>query len=134
MHHERSLSPIPRSQDWACGPSAYACFSFSLLTIALLVVVLLFTLALLVFVYSCLACCCGVVYSCLACFCLLLPCLLLWCYVYCVDGRWSTWLVRVGAPRKIFKPHSQVSRLGMWAICFPIWLLYTEGLFVGLFF
>ena len=37
-------------------------------------------------------------------------------------------------PRKIFKSHSQVSRLGMWAICFPIWLLYTEGLFVGLFF
>ena len=32
------------------------------------------------------------------------------------------------------KPHFQVSRLGMWAICFPIWLLYTEGLFVGLFF
>ena len=23
MHHERSLSPIPRSQDWACGPSAF---------------------------------------------------------------------------------------------------------------
>ena len=23
MYHERSLSPIPRSQDWACGPSAF---------------------------------------------------------------------------------------------------------------
>ena len=22
MHHQRSLSPIPRSQGWACGPSA----------------------------------------------------------------------------------------------------------------
>ena len=22
MHHERTLSSIPRSQDWACGPSA----------------------------------------------------------------------------------------------------------------
>ena len=21
MHHQRSLSQIPRSQDWACGPS-----------------------------------------------------------------------------------------------------------------
>ena len=21
MHHQRSLSPIPRSQDWTCGPS-----------------------------------------------------------------------------------------------------------------
>ena len=25
MHHEKSLSPIPRSQDWACGPSAFQC-------------------------------------------------------------------------------------------------------------
>ena len=39
--------------------------------------------------------------------------------------------VRVGAPAKIFKPHSQISRLGMWTICFPI---YTKGLFIGLFF
>ena len=23
MHQQRSLSPIPRSQDWACGPSAF---------------------------------------------------------------------------------------------------------------
>ena len=23
MHHERSLSSIPRSQDWACEPSAF---------------------------------------------------------------------------------------------------------------
>ena len=23
MHHKRSLSPIPRSQDLACGPSAF---------------------------------------------------------------------------------------------------------------
>ena len=29
-----------------------------------------------------------------------------------------TWVVRVGAPTKIFKPHSQISRLGMWTICF----------------
>ena len=32
---------------------------------------------------------------------------------------------------KIFKPHSQISRLGMWTICFPI---YNEGLLIGLFF
>ena len=29
-------------------------------------------------------------------------------------------LVRVGKPQKIFKPHSQISRLGMWTICFHI--------------
>ena len=23
MHHQRSLSPIPDSQGWACGPSAF---------------------------------------------------------------------------------------------------------------
>ena len=23
VHHERSLSPIPRPQGWACGPSAF---------------------------------------------------------------------------------------------------------------
>ena len=23
MHHQRSSNPIPRSQDWACGPSAF---------------------------------------------------------------------------------------------------------------
>ena len=49
----------------------------------------------------------------------------------CVNSRWSTWVVRVGMPQKIFKPHSQISRLGMWTICFPI---YTEGLLIGLFF
>ena len=38
--------------------------------------------------------------------------------------------VRVGEPRKIFKPHSQISRLGMWTICFPI---YTKGFFIGVF-
>ena len=41
-------------------------------------------------------------------------------FVCCVNSRWSTWVVRVGAPRKIFKPHSQISRLGMWTICFAI--------------
>ena len=24
----------------------------------------------------------------------------------CVNSRWSTWVVRVGMPQKIFKPHS----------------------------
>ena len=38
----------------------------------------------------------------------------------CVNSRWSTWVVRVSALQKIFKPHSQISRLGMWTICFPI--------------
>ena len=28
MHYQRSLSPIPRSQDWACGPSAFPNFLF----------------------------------------------------------------------------------------------------------
>ena len=57
---------------------------------------------------------------------------LLLCFcLCCVNSRWSTWVVRVDAPRKIFKPHSQISRLGMWTICFPI---YTKGLFIGLFF
>ena len=32
----------------------------------------------------------------------------------------SVWVVRVGAPSKIFKLHSQISRLGMWTICFHI--------------
>ena len=50
----------------------------------------------------------------------------------CVNSRWSTWVVRVGMPQNIFKPHSQISRLGMWTICFPI--IYTEGLLIGLFF
>ena len=28
-YHQRSLSPIPRSQDWACGPSAFPiCFFY----------------------------------------------------------------------------------------------------------
>ena len=31
---------------------------------------------------------------------------------------------------KIFKPHSQISRLGMWTTCFPI---YNEGLLIELF-
>ena len=44
--------------------------------------------------------------------------LLLCVCLCCVNSRWSTWVVRVGAPRKIFKPHSQISRLGMWTICF----------------
>ena len=42
--------------------------------------------------------------------------------VYCVNGRWLTWVVRVGAPSKIFKPHSQFSRLGMWTICLYIYM------------
>ena len=49
----------------------------------------------------------------------------------CVNSRWSTWVVRVGMPQKIFKPHSQISRLGMWTIFFP---LCTDGLVIGLFF
>ena len=49
----------------------------------------------------------------------------------CVNSRWSTWVVRVGMPQQIFKSHSQISRLGMWTVCFPI---YTEGLLIGLFF
>ena len=40
--------------------------------------------------------------------------------VYCVDSRRFTWVVRFGAPQKIFKPHPQISRLGMWTICFHI--------------
>ena len=49
MHQQRSLSPIPRSQGWACGPSACiyicACFSFVLLVLV--------AFALLVFFYPC---------------------------------------------------------------------------------
>ena len=45
----------------------------------------------------------------------------------CVNSRWSTWVVRVTALQKIFKPYSQISRLSMWTICFPI---YTEGLLI----
>ena len=41
-------------------------------------------------------------------------------YMYCVDSRWFTWVVRVDAPQKIFKLHSQISRVGMWTICFHI--------------
>ena len=29
------------------------------------------------------------------------------------SSRWFTWVVRVGVPSKILKPHSQISRLGM---------------------
>ena len=47
--------------------------------------------------------------------------LLLCVCLCCVNSRWSTWVVRVGAPRKIFKPHSQISRLGM---CGPSAFLY----------
>ena len=43
--------------------------------------------------------------------------------LYCVNNRWSAWVVRVGAPQNIFKPHSQISRLGMWTICLFIFLL-----------
>ena len=46
-------------------------------------------------------------------------------------GLHLCWCIFVGAPTKIFKPHSQISRLGMWTICFPI---YTKILFIGLFF
>ena len=49
VHQQRSLSPIPRSQGWACGPSACiyvcACFSFVLLVLV--------AFALLVFFYPC---------------------------------------------------------------------------------
>ena len=38
-------------------------------------------------------------------------------FVICGCSRWSAWVVRVGAPSKIFKPHSQFSRLGIWIIC-----------------
>ena len=45
--------------------------------------------------------------------------LCLLCFLCSVDSsRWFTWVVRVGAPSKILKPHSQISRLGMWIICF----------------
>ena len=57
--------------------------------------------------------------------------LLLCVCLCCVNSRWSTWVVRVGMPQKIFKPHSQISRLGMWTICFPV---CTDGLLIGLFF
>ena len=44
--------------------------------------------------------------------------LCLLCFLCSVDSsRWFTWVVRVGAPSKILKPHSQISRLGMWIIC-----------------
>ena len=40
--------------------------------------------------------------------------LCLLCLLCSVDSsRWFTWVVRVGAPSKILKPHSQISRLGM---------------------
>ena len=49
---------------------------------------------------------------------------LLLCLFVCVNGIWSTWVVRVGAPQKIFKLHFQISRLGIWTICFPIYTKY----------
>ena len=40
--------------------------------------------------------------------------LCLLCLLCSVDSsRWFTWVVRVGTPSKILKPHSQISRLGM---------------------
>ena len=57
--------------------------------------------------------------------------LLLCVCLCCVNSRWSTWVVIVGAPRKIFKPHFQISRLGLWTVCSPI---YNKGLFIGLFY
>ena len=50
--------------------------------------------------------------------------LLIYVCLYCVNSRWSTWVVRVGEPQKIFKPHSQISKLGMWTICFHILKYY----------
>ena len=49
-------------------------------------------------------------------------CALCLCVLY-MDGRWSTWVVRVGAPSKIFKSHSQLSRLDMWTICLSFCLI-----------
>ena len=47
MHHKRSSSPIPRSQDWTCGPSAciYVCVYFSFALLVLLPCLFSFTLA-----------------------------------------------------------------------------------------
>ena len=52
MHHERSLSPIPRSQGWACGPSAciYVCTCFSFVLLVLVAFALFFCLF---FFYPC---------------------------------------------------------------------------------
>ena len=49
--------------------------------------------------------------------------------VSCVymDGRWSTWVVRVGAPSKIFKPHSQLLIL----FSKPLRLLWILVCFIG---
>ena len=49
----------------------------------------------------------------------------------CVNSRWSTRVVRVGEAQNIFKAHSQISKLGMWTICFHILKDYA---FLGLFF
>ena len=53
----------------------------------------------------------------------------LYLYMYRVNSRWSTWVVRAGAPQKFFKPHSQISGLGMWTICFHIPKDYLLGYF-----
>ena len=55
---------------------------------------------------------------------------LIYVCLYCVNSGWSTWVVRVGVPQKIFKPHSQISRLGMWTICFHTPKDYILGLFL----
>ena len=43
-------------------------------------------------------------------------------FVCCVNSRWSTWVVRVGAPRKIFKP--PIPKSQDWA-CGPSAFLYN---------
>ena len=56
--------------------------------------------------------------------------LLLYVCLYCVNSRWSTWVVRVGAPQGTLSP---IPGSQLWAFG-PFAFIYHKNLVIGLFF